>query len=90
MLTFHPHVSGADATASDLNRVCPTSSGGRETGMTSSLQVALVGRWERGGMAGQPSHTQLLCSSHSQKLPGVLLVNEMWSLLLGGGGGTGE
>ena len=58
--------------------------------MTSSLQVALVGRWERGGMAGQPSHTQLLCSSHSQKLPGVLLVNEMWSLLLGGGGGTGE
>ena len=67
----YTHVSGADATASGLNRVCPTSSGGRETGMTSSLQVALVGRWERGGMAGQPSHTQLLCSSHSQKLPGA-------------------
>ena len=74
-----------DATASGLNNVGPASSRDREMGMTSSIQVALVGRCERGGMAGWPSHTQLLCSNHPQNLPGVLWANEMWSLLLGGG-----
>lgn len=68
----------------------PRPAQGQGDGMTSLLQVAFVGRWERWAWLAS-LHTPSCCAAATpQKLPGVLSVNEMWSLLLGGGEGTVE
>lgn len=84
-----PTYQGADATAYGSEQCGPRQLRGQGDGNDKLASGGLVGKmgevWH-----GCSLHTLLLCSSHPQKLPGVLSVNEMWSLLLGGGEGTGK